>query len=239
MAALGVRSIAELIGRTELPARSCAGADAAAAQARPVADAVDRRAGRRTGRSSAAMPRNAPFDKGELAERMVARHAARRSRAQSGGEFAYEVKQLQPLDRRAHLRRDRAALGQLRHERRAAHRAPDAARPARASASGMPAACTCYLEGDANDYVGKGMAGGQHRAAAAARCAASSRATPSIMGNTCLYGATGGELYAAGQRRRALRGAQLRRDRRHRGRRRSLLRVHDRRRGLRARPHRA
>ena len=31
-----------------------------------------------------------------------------------------------------------------------------------------------------------------------------------IIGNTCLYGATGGKLYAAGHRRRAFRGAQLR-----------------------------
>ena len=55
-----------------------------------------------------------------------------------------------------------------------------------------------YLEGDANDYVGKGMAAGrivlQATRAARATCA---RETV-IMGNTCLYGATGGELYAAG-----------------------------------------
>jgi glutamate synthase (NADPH/NADH) large chain len=54
-----------------------------------------------------------------------------------------------------------------------------------------------YLKGDANDYVGKGMAGGKlvlypppqsHFACHEAV----------IMGNTCLYGATGGRLYAAG-----------------------------------------
>jgi glutamate synthase (NADPH/NADH) large chain len=55
-----------------------------------------------------------------------------------------------------------------------------------------------YLEGDANDYVGKGMAGGKHRAAPAARRGLRGERTP-IMGNTCLYGATGGELYAAGR----------------------------------------
>ena len=54
------------------------------------------------------------------------------------------------------------------------------------------------LHGDANDYVGKGMSGG---------CIAISPPPESsivakrsaIIGNTCLYGATGGELYAAGQ----------------------------------------
>ncbi|CDT96063.1 Glutamate synthase (NADPH) large chain [Vibrio coralliirubri] len=54
-----------------------------------------------------------------------------------------------------------------------------------------------YLTGDANDYVGKGMAGGKvvikpHQGTAFV-C---SEAT--IIGNTCLYGATGGKLFAAG-----------------------------------------
>ncbi|RNF83647.1 glutamate synthase large subunit [Montanilutibacter psychrotolerans] len=54
------------------------------------------------------------------------------------------------------------------------------------------------LEGEANDYVGKGMAGGRIvlRPPQAARWIA--HETP-ILGNTCLYGATGGELYAAGR----------------------------------------
>lgn len=54
------------------------------------------------------------------------------------------------------------------------------------------------LHGEANDYVGKGMAGGRIviRPPANARYAA--HETP-ILGNTCLYGATGGELYASGQ----------------------------------------
>uniref|UniRef100_A0A8J7VT00 Glutamate synthase large subunit n=1 Tax=Coralloluteibacterium stylophorae TaxID=1776034 RepID=A0A8J7VT00_9GAMM len=54
------------------------------------------------------------------------------------------------------------------------------------------------LEGEANDGVGKGMAGGRIaiRPPAAARYAARDTA---IMGNACLYGATGGELFAAGQ----------------------------------------
>ncbi|MFM2628914.1 glutamate synthase large subunit [Vibrio chagasii] len=54
-----------------------------------------------------------------------------------------------------------------------------------------------YLTGDANDYVGKGMAGGKvvikpHQGTAFT-C---NEAT--IIGNTCLYGATGGKLFAAG-----------------------------------------
>ncbi|MGR2768386.1 glutamate synthase large subunit [Photobacterium ganghwense] len=55
-----------------------------------------------------------------------------------------------------------------------------------------------YLTGDANDYVGKGMAGGQIVIRPPVGSAfKSSDAT--IVGNTCLYGATGGKLYAAGK----------------------------------------
>ncbi|MDW6093723.1 glutamate synthase large subunit [Vibrio rhizosphaerae] len=55
-----------------------------------------------------------------------------------------------------------------------------------------------YLTGDANDYVGKGMAGGKivikPHLGTAFKC---NEAT--IIGNTCLYGATGGKLFAAGK----------------------------------------
>jgi len=54
------------------------------------------------------------------------------------------------------------------------------------------------LEGESNDYVGKGMAGGEIviRPSPRARYAWHKS---SIIGNTCLYGATGGELFAAGR----------------------------------------
>jgi glutamate synthase (NADPH/NADH) large chain len=54
-----------------------------------------------------------------------------------------------------------------------------------------------HLEGDANDYVGKGMAGGQLVIRPSKGAAFKSQDT-AIIGNTCLYGATGGTLYAAG-----------------------------------------
>jgi glutamate synthase (NADPH/NADH) large chain len=54
-----------------------------------------------------------------------------------------------------------------------------------------------YLEGDANDYVGKGMAGGKLVIYPPRQSQFASQQTP-IIGNTCLYGATGGMLYAAG-----------------------------------------
>ena len=54
-----------------------------------------------------------------------------------------------------------------------------------------------YLEGDANDYVGKGMAGGKIVIRQPDVVGYASNET-TIIGNTCLYGATGGTLYAAG-----------------------------------------
>ncbi len=50
------------------------------------------------------------------------------------------------------------------------------------------------LEGEANDYVGKGMGGGR----IAIRPPENDAGDPVLMGNTVLYGATGGELYCAG-----------------------------------------
>ncbi|KAF1726320.1 glutamate synthase large subunit [Pseudoxanthomonas mexicana] len=54
------------------------------------------------------------------------------------------------------------------------------------------------LEGEANDYVGKGMAGGRLVVRPPRGARFEARSTP-IIGNTCLYGATGGELFAAGR----------------------------------------
>ncbi|MCG7601433.1 glutamate synthase large subunit [Halomonas sp. McH1-25] len=54
-----------------------------------------------------------------------------------------------------------------------------------------------YLEGDANDYVGKGMNGGKIVITPPQGSRFESHKT-AIIGNTCLYGATGGKLFAAG-----------------------------------------
>ena len=59
------------------------------------------------------------------------------------------------------------------------------------------------LVGEANDYVGKGMGGGQivirPPADDATLVTGSSRGSSTVLaGNTCLYGATGGELFVAG-----------------------------------------
>ncbi len=54
------------------------------------------------------------------------------------------------------------------------------------------------LTGDANDYVGKGMAGGKLTIKPPVGVEYASHKTM-IMGNTCLYGATGGKLFSSGR----------------------------------------
>jgi glutamate synthase (NADPH/NADH) large chain len=54
------------------------------------------------------------------------------------------------------------------------------------------------LTGDANDYVGKGMTGGKLTIKPPKGVEYLSHKTM-IMGNTCLYGATGGRLYGCGR----------------------------------------
>jgi glutamate synthase (ferredoxin) len=57
---------------------------------------------------------------------------------------------------------------------------------------------TLNLEGEANDYVGKGMCGGVIAIKPFSECTYDPAANV-IAGNTCLYGATGGSLFANGQ----------------------------------------
>ena len=85
-----------------------------------------------------------------------------------------------------------------------------------------------YLTGAANDYVGKGLGGGE----IVVRPPEDARFVPHqnvILGNTALYGATGGQAVGRRRGRRAFWRAQQRRGGGDRRRGRTLLRVHDRR----------
>jgi glutamate synthase (NADPH/NADH) large chain len=141
-------------------------------------------------------PSNAPFDKGELAERMV-RDMLPSIESKSGGEWAYQVRNF-----------NRSIGARLSGEiaRRWGNQGmADAPLIVKLTGSAGQSfgvwnagGLHLHLEGDANDYVGKGMAAGR----IVLRPPRSSRFVARdtiIMGNTCLYGATGGELFAAGQ----------------------------------------
>ncbi len=139
--------------------------------------------------------RNNPYDKGELAERML-RDMLMAIVGKTGGEFAYSV-----------TNRDRSVGARLSGEIARRHGNQGmAANPIHVQLKGSvgqsfgvwnAGGLHLSLEGDANDYVGKGMTGGRIVVRPPAGSVFSAAETP-IIGNTCLYGATGGELYAAG-----------------------------------------
>src|SRR5262249_51392736 len=140
-------------------------------------------------------PRNEPFDKGTLAEQMVADMRAAIDEGR-GGEFSYQVKNF-------HRSLGARISGEIA-KRWGNNGMSDAPLTVKLNGSvgqsfGVwnAGGLHLYLEGEANDYVGKGMAGGRIVLKPPARANFVARDTI-IMGNTCLYGATGGELYAAG-----------------------------------------
>jgi glutamate synthase (NADPH/NADH) large chain len=139
---------------------------------------------------------NAPFDKGELAESMV-REMLPAIEAKSGGKWHYDVKNF-----------NRSIGARISGEiaRRWGNYGMNDA-PLQVLLTGSAGQSfgvwNCgglhmHLEGDANDFVGKGMAAGR-LVLRPPRVSSFKARDTIIMGNTCLYGATGGELYAAGQ----------------------------------------
>jgi glutamate synthase (NADPH/NADH) large chain len=193
LAALGVRRLDDLIGRTEY-LRPLAGVTSKQRKLdlTPILSSAGLAAEEP---QFCTTPSNAPFDKGVLAERML-EDMRGAIEARSGGQWHYEVKNY-----------DRAIGARISGEiarRWGDYGMQDAPLLVHLSGSAGQSfgvwnvgGLHLHLEGDANDYVGKGMAGGKLvlRHSRRARFVAK---TTTIMGNTCLYGATGGELYAAG-----------------------------------------
>jgi glutamate synthase (NADPH/NADH) large chain len=138
---------------------------------------------------------NTPFDKGELAERIVADtlHAIEHKR---GGEFSYKI-------RNSNRSIGARVSGEIarRHGNQGMADAPLKLHftGSAGQSFGVWNAGGLYLslEGDANDYVGKGMAGGKIVIYPPSDSHFRSNETV-IVGNTCLYGATGGKFFAAG-----------------------------------------
>ncbi len=193
MAQLGIKKFSDLIGRTDLLELLDGATDR---QKRLKLGQLLSQGGiAETEPRFCVEARNPSFDKGELAERMV-EDALPGIKSKTPQRLEYPIRNV-----------NRSIGARLSGEIARAH-----------GAEGLPDDClrikltgsagqsfgvwnhkglTLELEGDANDYVGKGMAGGRliiypDQAAGFEAC----RTT--IIGNTCLYGATGGELYAAG-----------------------------------------
>jgi glutamate synthase (NADPH/NADH) large chain len=139
--------------------------------------------------------RNRPFDRGELAEQMVA-DILPVIESGAGGSFGYEIRN---FNRSIGAR----LSGEIarRHGSKGIAQTPVDVRfrgtAGQSFGAWNVAGLNLTLVGDANDYVGKGMGGGR----IVIRPPEGSRFTARdtvIVGNTCLYGATGGQLFAAG-----------------------------------------
>ncbi|PWG64822.1 glutamate synthase large subunit [Sediminicurvatus halobius] len=193
LAKLGVRSLEELIGRIDLLEQR---EPETPRQARLDLSPILSDGGLAEDKPQFCMvPSNAPFDKGELAEQMV-RDTLPAIEAKSGGDFHYRVQN-----------NNRSIGARLSGEIARRHgNLGMADTPIRLHLTGTAGqsfgvwnagGLELRLEGDANDYVGKGMAGGKLVIHPPAGSHFASQDT-TIIGNTCLYGATGGKLFAAG-----------------------------------------
>jgi glutamate synthase (NADPH/NADH) large chain len=193
MAAMGVRTLAELIGQTQL--LDILPGETPKQRKLDLTPLLANSSLASTKPQYCLDPRNAPFDKGVLAEKMLGDMRAAID-GRLGGEFSYAVSNY-------HRSIGARISGEIakRWGNSGMSEAPLSVRLAGSvgqsfgvwNAGGLH----LYLEGEANDYVGKGMAGGKIVLQPPARASFVARDTI-IMGNTCLYGATGGELYAAG-----------------------------------------
>jgi glutamate synthase (NADPH/NADH) large chain len=193
MARLGVRRFDELVGRTDLLRVRPGGT---AGQAR-----LDLGLLLADGGAAADQPRhclarrNPPFDRGKLAERMV-REIRPALDGRTGGVFHYAVRN----DDRSVGARVSGEIAR-RYGDRGMEDAPVTVHLAGTAGQSLGAwnagGLHLRLEGEANDYVGKGMAGGSI-VLRPPRDAGFDGHSSVIMGNTCLYGATGGRLLAAG-----------------------------------------
>jgi glutamate synthase (NADPH/NADH) large chain len=141
-------------------------------------------------------PSNRPFDKGDLAEQML-RDTLSAITEKTGGSYAYEVRNYH----RSIGARLSGEIARL-HGNYGLEEHPITLRLHGSAGQSLgvwnAGGLHIYLEGDANDYVGKGMASGKLVLYPPGAAPFVARDTV-IAGNTCLYGATGGEFYAAGQ----------------------------------------
>ncbi|MCB1678779.1 MAG: glutamate synthase large subunit [Halioglobus sp.] len=193
LARLGVPSLEALIGRTDLLERLPGTTDKHARL--DLSPIVHKDASCSEQPEFCQVPSNRPFDRGEKAEQMVAATLAA-IEGHSGGEFDFEVNNC-----------DRSIGARLSGEiaRRYGNHGMESnplvlrLRGTAGQSFGVwnAGGLHMYLEGDCNDYVGKGMAGGKLVIYPPRDSQYQSQDTP-IIGNTCLYGATGGRLFAAG-----------------------------------------
>lgn len=193
LARLGVKCITDLIGRVDLLQRVEAQTEKQASinLDRMLFNDLLPEAGDR----HCVTARNIPLDKGELAEQMV-KDILPAIESKCGGIFNYSVKN---FNRSIGARLSGEIA--LRHGNQGMADAPINVRLTGSAGQSFgvwnAGGLNMSLEGDANDYVGKGMAGGK-LVVVPPRGSSFRTNETTIIGNTCLYGATGGRLFASG-----------------------------------------
>ena len=193
LARLGVPSLEALIGRTDLLARLPG--ETVKQERLDLSSLLFKHPDAEGQPEFCQVVANEPFDQGEKAEAMVAATLPA-IEARSGGEFSFTVTNC-----------DRSIGARISGEIARRYGNTDMeATPVTLRLNGTAGqsfgvwnagGLHMYLEGDSNDYVGKGMAGGKLVIYPARDAEFRSQDTV-IIGNTCLYGATGGRLFAAG-----------------------------------------
>ena len=193
LAALGVPSLEAVIGRVDL--LELLPGNTEKQQNLDLSPLIEDRPEISDKPQSCLQSKNEPFDKGLLAERMVSDMLGA-IESKSGGTFEYQVGNC-----------DRSIGARLSGEiaSRYGNKGMED-KPLTLNLKGVAGqslgvwnagGLNIYLKGDANDYVGKGMSGGKIVICPPDESQFKSNQTP-IMGNTCLYGATGGQIFAAG-----------------------------------------
>ncbi|MFT7186099.1 MAG: glutamate synthase (NADPH/NADH) large chain [Pseudohongiellaceae bacterium] len=193
MAKLGVRSLEELVGRTDL--LTILAGDTSKQSQLDLSPILSTEGIPEDKPHTCQSIKNEPFDKGRLAEKMVADMLAAIEK-KSGGEYAYNVGN---CDRSIGARLSGEIAKRHGNQGMASDVITLKLKGTAGQSFGVWNAGGLHmdLEGDANDYVGKGMTGGKLTVRPPEGSVFKSHET-SIIGNTCLYGATGGKLYAAG-----------------------------------------
>ncbi|WP_230432789.1 glutamate synthase large subunit [Plesiomonas shigelloides] len=193
MAELGVTQLVDLIGRTDLLTELDG---FTARQQKLDLSALLATAKPHPGKAVYCTEGNPPFDQGELNARLVAQAQECLTQRKSKKLF-FDIRN---TDRSVGARLSGEIASQFGE-------AGIASEPLKVQFSGTAGqsfgvwnapGVELSLTGDANDYVGKGMAGGKIALRPPIGSAFKAHHA-TIIGNTCLYGATGGKLFAAGR----------------------------------------
>ena len=193
MAQLGVRSIEELVGQTQL--LEISGGVTARQRNLDLSPLLSQDGIDPSHPNTCQVSKNQPYDPGAMSQRMLDEMAEAIANS-TGGDFSFNITN---CDRSIGARLSGAIAKVHGNNGMSEHPLEVHLKGIAGLSFGVwnAGGLNMYLEGDANDYVGKGMAGGKLVIYPPKGSSFKSNVT-SIMGNTCLYGATGGTVMAAG-----------------------------------------